>query len=159
MKSSSKNSYYNTMHEVRHQRRADTLWFVTLGPSCCSFTCHSHHYHRFSVWPQPKYGISKRERLEQSIHLKIANILDLFCSLQIQTSAPNKNRCLNFPSKSFDLSLAYFITAYFVVPSILIKVEQQIDGRAINTRNFLGRKRSIWKWLEDRNLQITRLKT
>ena len=38
-------------------------------------------------WPQLKFGISKRNLLEQPIHLKVWNIIILFCSLSIRTSA------------------------------------------------------------------------
>ena len=38
-------------------------------------------------WPQLKFGISKRNLLEQPIHLKMGNILLLFCSLSIRTFA------------------------------------------------------------------------
>ena len=38
-------------------------------------------------WPQLKFGISKRNLLEQPIHLKEGNILFLFCCLSIRTFA------------------------------------------------------------------------
>ena len=38
-------------------------------------------------WPQLKFGILKRDLLEQSIHLKMGNIFILFCSLSIRTFA------------------------------------------------------------------------
>ena len=38
-------------------------------------------------WPQLKFGISKRDLLEQPIHLTMENIEFLFCSLSIRTFA------------------------------------------------------------------------
>ena len=38
-------------------------------------------------WPQLKFGISKRDLLEQPIHLNMGNIGVLFCSLSIRTFA------------------------------------------------------------------------
>jgi len=38
-------------------------------------------------WPQLKFGISKRDLLEQPIHLDMGNIGVLFCSLSIRTFA------------------------------------------------------------------------
>ena len=38
-------------------------------------------------WPQLKFGISKRDLLEQPIHLNMGNIGIPFCSLSIRTFA------------------------------------------------------------------------
>ena len=63
----------------------DTL--IVAGELSFSDNLDIEQFNTFILGSQLKFGISKQNLLEQPIHLKMGNILTLFCSLSIRTFA------------------------------------------------------------------------